>query len=111
MVIIVAYFRFILKPNSFVVRANRFPDQSNHNWQQNVYRVDYSTGVPDIAVESFVRHLEEWKGDIPCDVRQHSADNASIKKNVYSGHRWYLKHYSATLCFWRSAIGTSSEKW
>lgn len=62
------------------------------NIQQSIYRVDQTSGVSEVEVESFVRQLEDWKEEIPCDARQHSADKATTRTDtiVIDGYGYYV---------------------
>ncbi|KAI0483343.1 fungal-specific transcription factor domain-containing protein [Xylariaceae sp. FL0804] len=60
--------------------------------QQNVYRVDQSSDIPDSVVDAFLWRLEEWKSLIPLDARQ-KRDYSHLDSIPYDGYDLYMVYY------------------
>ncbi|RDW59795.1 hypothetical protein BP6252_12882 [Coleophoma cylindrospora] len=57
--------------------------------QQNVYRVDQSTGVSDGEIDDFIAELDRWKAMIPLDSRRH-VDSETV---AFDGFSYYMVFY------------------
>jgi hypothetical protein len=80
-----------------ICRLRRIESQIQHC----IYRVDRSGGASEAEVEDFIQQLEDWKGDIPQDARQHSGErpSTSTDRRVIDGYGYYMVYYYKCLRF------------